>query len=238
MGFNINCDFLKRERSWLYIMIFECIDELYDKARRDFDIPPNPKIPFNFFVTIEPQDWDAESGFLILKQEKSKLLILDGKQRVYLSDIQIVDTILSMDKEDQNWFLSQFVKIYKEQFELFSFKIQSKTFKGKGICRYPRKKALKLFTDSTIDINDFIFLINFIVYKDLCWGEKIEKPDFYKITLCKYISLMDYYSLNPNRSKPFLESIEYPLEKQKPVDKKGRTDIFVKSETFDISLYE
>jgi hypothetical protein len=218
-------------------MFLEYIDDLYLKACKEFDIPRETKVPFKCFVPIEPQNGDVASGFLILKQEKSKLLILDGKQRVYLSDIQIVDTIISMEKEDQRWFLSQFVKIYKGEFSSFSFKIQSETFEGKGMCRYPHKKSLKLFTDSCIDINDFIFLINFVVYKDLCWGEKIEAPDFYKRTLCKYITLIDYYSLNNIRSKPFLKNIGYPLEKKRPVDQEGKNVFFMQIETFDISLY-
>ncbi|MPN43161.1 hypothetical protein SDC9_190720 [bioreactor metagenome] len=142
-----------------------------------------------------------------------------------------------MDKEDQIWFLNQFVKIYKEEFASFSFKIQSETFVGKGMSRYPSKKSLKLFTDSSIDINDFIFLINFVVYKDLCWSEKIEVSDFYRRTLCKYITLTDYYSSKHERSKSFLESIGYPLEKKRPVDKAGGNKILVQIETFDISLY-
>lgn len=222
----------------LLMMFLEYIDNLYREECKRFEIPLKPKVPFKCFVPVEPQNWEVGSSFLILKQEKSKLFILDGKQRVYLSDIQIVDTILSMDKEDQGWFLTQFVKIYKGEFVPFFFKIQSEPFKGKGMCRYPQKKSLKLFADSSIDINDFIFLINFIVYKDLCWSEKIGNPEFYKKTLCKYITLIDYYSLNDTRSKPFLESIGYPLEKRSPVDKEGKNVLFMKIETFDISLYE
>ncbi|MDR3599517.1 MAG: hypothetical protein P4L49_03395 [Desulfosporosinus sp.] len=220
------------------MMFLEYIDELYRKECKEFGIPLKPKVPFKCFIPVEPQNWEAVSNFLILKQEKSKLFILDGKQRAYLSDIQIVDTILSMDKEDQRWFLAQFVKIYKGEFVPFSFKIQSETFEGKGMCRYPQKKSLIIFTDSNIDINDFIFLINFIIYKDLCWSEKIEVPDFYRRTLCKYITLIDYYSLNHMRSEPFLKSIGYPLEKRRPVDTERKNVFFMQTETFDISLYE
>lgn len=143
-----------------------------------------------------------------------------------------------LKQEDQRWFISQFVKMYKGEFVHFFFKIQSETFEGIGMCRYPQKKSLKLFTDSSIDISDFIFLINFVVYKDLCWSEKIGIPGFYRRTLCKYITLIDYYSLNHMRSEPFLKSIGYPLEKRRPVDKERKNVLFLQIETFDISLYE
>ena len=220
------------------MMFLEYIDQLYSEACITFSIPQEPKVSFRWFVLIKPLKWDTTSRFLISKQEKSKLLIMDGRQRVYLSDIQIVNTILNMEKEDQQWFLSQFVKIYKGEVTSFFFKIKSEIFEGQGICRYPQKKPLKLFSDSSIDINDFIFLINFVIYKDLCWSEKIKTPDFYQRTLCKYIALIDYYSLNNVRSKPFLKSIGYPLKRKRPVDKNGNNVLFNRVETFDISLYE
>lgn len=218
-------------------MFLEYIDNLYREACRTFDIPKEPLVPFNWFVPIKLQNWDVRSSFLISKQEKSKLLILNGRQRVYLSDIQIVETILRMGKNDREWFLSQFVKAYKGEFTPFIFKIESETFEGKGICRYPQEKTIKLFSDSSIDINDFVFLINFVVYKDICWSEKIEDPDFYQRTLCKYIALTDFYSLNQQRIKPFLKSIGYPMGCKKPIDRVGNNAIFDRIKTFDISLY-
>lgn len=216
----------------------EYIDELYLDACKRFEIPKKPIVTFRWFVPIEPQKWDVVSHFLISKQEKSKLLILDGKQRVYLSDLQVVKTILEMEEEDQKWFLAQFIKLYGGEYTSFFFKIESKIFEGNGMCRYPTKKVIKLFSDSNIDINDFVFLVNFIVNKDICWGEKIKNSDFYRRTLRKYICLTDFYAVNQQRSKPFLESIGYPVDLKEPVDEYKNNASFKQIEKFDISLYK
>ena len=220
------------------VSFFSYIDHLYIEACNEFDIPIDPRVQFNWFVRVEPQGWDAMSSFLISKKEKSKMLILEGRQKVYLTDIHIINTILGMEADDRNWFFSKFVKLYKGEFEPFFFKVKTETFEGKGMSRYPQNKSLKLFSDSIVDINDFVFLINFIVYKDICWGNEIDNHNFYHKTLCKYISLIDHYSINPYRSKPFLKNIGYPMMLKNPIDIKGKHDLFSRTEAFDISLYE
>jgi hypothetical protein len=211
----------------------EEIDNIYKKEREINDIPQSNG-DFSCFIPIEAIDYKTSCEFLIKKQEKAKLLFLVGKQRVYLSDLQIIRTILRMGKEDINWFLQQFISLYKGNYSKIQFKILEKTYEGFGIINYSEEKGLLLFSDSEIDINDFVFLLNFIFSKDKYWGEMNELEDFRKKTLCKYISLIDYYSNKSNHSECFLKSIGYPYYKRYPVDNKK---LFNNIEEFDISLY-
>lgn len=96
-----------------------------------------------------------------------------------------------------------------------------------------------LYTDSIISINDFIFVLNFVLAKDSTWGEMKELTNFRKLTLCKYISLISYYAFSSNDAKNFLESIGYPIDKKYVQDNKELSQLFNNEnvEKFDISLF-
>lgn len=213
----------------------EEIDRIYNKERKDNDIPQNNK-NFSCFIPIEEVNYNSSCKFLIKRQEKAKLLFIVGKQRVYLSDIQIIKTILGMEKYDINWFLYQFVLLYNGDYNEIQFIISGKKYEGFGLTNYIGKKELVLFSDSEIDMNDFVFLLNFVFSKDKFWGEMNELEDFRKKTLCKYISLIDYYSNGSKHSECFLQSIGYPYEKYL-VDNMDTKKLFDRVEEFDISLY-
>jgi len=212
------------------------IDEIYRTTRESFDIQKENTL-FSCFIPVEPLDCGTTSQFMIKKQEKAKLLLISGKQRVYISDLQIINTILDMDKDDIEWFLKQFVALYRGIECEVRFAINGETFDGCGIEHYPGKKQVILFSDTLVEINDFIFILNFVFSKDKCWEEIIEQDGFSKSTLCKYIVLVDYYAKATPRSKDFLKAIKYPVESSHPVDNKKTKKLFNCVEKFDIALY-
>ena len=67
-----------------------------------------------------------------------------------------------------------------------------------------------------------------------------ELQDFSKRTLCKYITLIDYYANANTRSKKFLKDIGYPIDEntQHPIDTSYTKKMFNHTEMFDISRYE
>lgn len=212
------------------------IDDIYRISRESFDIQKE-NTAFSCFIPVEPLDYETTSQFVIKKQEKAKLLLISGKQRVYISDLQIINTILDMGDDDIEWFLKQFVALYAGVMRAVRFAINGETFDGYGMERYPGKKQIILFSDTSVEINDFIFILNFVFSKDKCWEEMIKQEEFSKRTLCKYIALVDYYAKATPRSKDFLKAIEYPVESPHPVDDKRTKNIFNRTEKFDISLY-
>ena len=216
----------------------EYIVSIYSEELKKFDIDLKRE-EFNSFIPIEPLNYSTKNMFLIRKQIHSKLFIIVGKQRIYLSDLHIIKSILNLDTKDITWFLNQLCNLYINDNNVYSFKINEKEFAGSGIEYFPDDKEIVLYTDSIISINDFIFVLNFVLAKDSTWGEMKELTNFRKLTLCKYISLISYYAFSSNDAKNFLESIGYPIDKKYVQDNKELSQLFNNEnvEKFDISLF-
>lgn len=194
---------------------------------------------FSVYFPVSVNGLDTSSGFLIKKQDKAKLLIVSGKQRVYLSDADIIRSVIGLSVTEANWFLEEFIKAYRGIYNEFDFMIDDKSFSGKGIAQYPERRSLTLMSDTDITIQDFIFVINFVLAKDALWEVKDESEGFSKRTLCKYISLIDWFANHKDRSKQFLESIQFqiPAKPERISENKFKKDLFSHTEKFDISKY-
>lgn len=192
---------------------------------------------FSSFISVEPVGITLTKQFVVKKQDKSKLLIVSGKQRVHLSDYQILSTILQLDQCLIEWFIKAFIDLYNKKFKPFRFKIDDEEFQVIGIDYYPESKEILLFSDTRIDINDFVFVLNFIFSKDYQW--EIDKPqkDYSKRTIVKYITLLDYYHKKSERSKEFLEKIGYPTENKELLDVPKTKSMFSQINSFDISKF-
>lgn len=218
------------------------IDELHEENRSVYGIEASNN-DFSSFINVEPVDISLTPKFIIRKQEKAKLLLVSGKQRVYLSDNDIISTILDMEKNYIDWFLNSFIKLYNDEFEVFNFKLEDKLYKGIGISYYQSQCEILLFSDTKIDINDFIFILNFIFSKDKQWENDTSQENFSKRTIIKYITLIDYYSNQSERSKNYLKNISYPIYKpnfvtaSKSVPASKIKNMFSDVNSFDISKY-
>ena len=142
-----------------------------------------------------------------------------------------------MDKDLIDWFIRSFIELYKGNYKNFKFKVADEEFNGIGIGYYPSPKEILLFSDTKIDINDFIFVLNFVFSKDYQWEKDILIEDFSKRTIVKYITLLDYYANNSERSKEFLEKIGYPLSATEFIDIPKTKNMFDKTNLFDISKF-
>lgn len=218
------------------------IDKLHKENRSVYGIEMSNN-DFSSFINVEPVDISLTQKFIIRKQEKAKLLLVSGKQRVYLSDNDIISTILDMEKNCIDWFLNSFIKLYNDEFEVFNFKLEDKLYKGIGISYYQSQREISLFSDTKIDINDFIFILNFIFSKDKQWENDTSQENFGKRTIIKYITLIDYYSNQSERSKDYLEKIGYPICKpnfvtaSKSIPASKIKNMFSDVNSFDISKY-
>lgn len=215
------------------------IDKLYDIEREKLSIPMQNK-EFCIYIPVKILDGERSFSYVIRKEKKSKILITSGKQRVYLSDHNIICTILSMPSNEIEWFLSQFVSLYKEKGHSVKISIADREFSYVGITNFPKQQELTLFSDTVIDYSYFCFLLNFIFAKDECWEKIGETPRYSKMTLCKYISIIDYFYSKSQHSKTFLESIGYPIGSPRPIDSSKVQETFKEInclEKFDIFGY-
>ena len=212
------------------------IDTIHNDSQSDFCAEEMSET-FSSFISVEPVGITLTKQFVVKKQDKSKLLIVSGKQRVHLSDHQILSTILQLDKCLIEWFIKAFIDLYNKKFKPFKFKIEDEEFQVIGIDYYPEPKEILLFSDTRIDINDFIFVLNFIFSKDYQW--EIDKPqkDYSKRTIIKYITLLDYYHKKSERSKEFLEKIGYPTENTELLDVPKTKSMFSQIKSFEISKF-
>ena len=84
------------------------IDDIYANERAHINESDDT---FCCFIEIDPIDQNTTLKFLIKKREKAMLLIVDGKQRVHMSDLQIINCICNMCETDRDWFLCQFIRL-------------------------------------------------------------------------------------------------------------------------------
>lgn len=212
------------------------IDELHGENRVTYGIELSNN-NFSSFICVEPIGVSLTKKFIVLKQKKSKLLIVSGQQRVYLSDYHIISTILDMDQTYVSWFLDEFIKLYNGDYKTFKFKVFDEEFEGIGINYFDKPHKILLFSDTEIDINDFIFVLNFVLFKDKQWEIDSSQENFSKRTIVKYITLIDYYANNTERSKKFLSKIGYPINKSLQTKTIDDNLLSSKINFFDISKY-
>ena len=212
------------------------IDELHDESKIIYGLKATNS-DFSSFIDVEPIDISLTKKFIIRKQNKSRLLIVSGKQRVYLSDYRIISTILHMDKLYINWFLNELIDLYNDKYKSFKFSIENEEFYGLGMSYYPNPYNLLLFSDTKIDINDFIFVVNFVLFKDKQWETDSSQKNFSKKTIVKYIILIDYFANNTERSRSFLSKIGYHIEEPYQIATLKDDAFSLKINDFDISKY-
>lgn len=215
------------------------IDELHKKTRQQLSVPASNK-KFRTYIPIEISDGKYRFSYMIHKEEKSKILAVSGLQRVYLSDYHVLSTILSMDTTDIEWFLEQFISLYIGKGSSISLFLAGDEFSYTGIPAYPEPRELTLLSDTKIDYSYFCFLLNFVFAKDKCWEEISGISGFGNITLCKYISILDFIHHKNEYSEVFLKTIGYPTGLPQPTDSIEGQKAFKKTDClkkFDISNY-
>lgn len=227
---------VQKYKERIYMSFLTKIDEMHAANLKKYAIETTNS-DFNSYFNIEPIGISLSKSFILKKQVKAKLLLISGKQRVYLSDFRIISTILSVDKKYTDWFLNEFIKLYNNEYKNFAFKLENEKFDGVGIDYYPESYEITLFSDTVIDINDLIFVINFIFSKDKQWENDKSLKNFSKSTIVKYIALIDYYSNKSARSEEFLLKIGYPTDKQFFSNFSVPQDMFSNISFFDISKY-
>lgn len=189
----------------------EKIDSIYNEEREKYRVPLDNR-DFSVFIPIDITDSDKTYRYVISKGDKAKLQFVDGNQYVYLSDIQIIETILRVrDQTVLEWFVHQFISLYKGRGMPVYFLIGDVKYKGYGIQSFPNERRLMLLSDTDVDITAFCFYLNYIFYKDKCYAASSGNEYYRKQTLCKYISIIDYFTKKSPKNVKFLEEIGFPF---------------------------
>lgn len=221
------------------MLLLQKIDALFEQSRLQYSVLPK-KDSFHTYIPIEILDSTNKFQFLLRKGSKAKILLLSGKQTVYLTDYQIIKTILSMEKKEIEWFLRQFISLYTDNGSQVKFILDEAVYTYLGIPSYPEERSILLLSDTNIELSCFCSLLNFIFAKDKCWEQMSKTPNFSKKTLCKYISIIDYCHNASAYSKAFLAELGYPVDAPQPSNNTNAQEAFAANdcvEKFDISNY-
>lgn len=212
------------------------LDILHEQRKREFK---NNEIDYNFkcFIPIQPIGYSSKNKFLVKKSRKASLIINVGEQRIYFSDIDVVNTILELPLDVRNDLLKKLVEMYSTNRAVNTkIRIGTNQYDGFGLPYYNGENTIYIFSDSKIDLNDFVFIINFILSKDKKSEEQGQKKTI-RTTLRKFISLIDYYGDHNDRSLEYLNAIGYPIDSPIPFQDKDVKKMFETEDGFDISKY-
>lgn len=201
------------------VNFLQFLDVEYENDKKKNNVPTENK-EYRYYEEIIPINFFRAQKFQCLKiNKKSKILICFNNLKVYLSDVDILKIILKMEEEQINWFIDNFIKVYNESYEEFEFIIGKEKFKGIGLPYQNTEKSIYIHTDNEINIDSFIFILNFIISKDYLAtlrlqesnNDKKNKKNLMKATLCKYISLLKFYYFGDKGIEEFLEGLGYPI---------------------------
>ena len=204
----------------------EKIDSIYNIEREKYRVPHDNR-DFSAFIPIDITDSDKTYRYVISKGDKAKLQFVDGNQYVYLSDIQIIETILQIgDQAVLEWFVHQFISLYRGFGMPVYFLIGDVKYMGYGIQSFPNERRLMLLSDTDVDITAFCFYLNYIFYKDKCYADSSGNKYYEKQTLCKYISIIDHYTKKSPKNERFLKGIGFPFSTDFEAAEKEISKIF------------
>ena len=166
----------------------EYIDELHNAYCRENKIKNKN---FILYLPLKSITIPTDEEFYVAKSRKSRVLISHNS----------VETC------------------YYNNWEDFEFSIKGKCYKGKGIDYKNLDMDIELCLEADFQINlgDFIFIFNMVLFKDIVGQKYVErkrKLSLIENTLIKYISLIKYYGLNDTQAKKYLDTIAYPLYKR------------------------
>lgn len=179
----------------------QTINDLYNGYRVKYSVPEN-NIAFSCHVPLSIENKVHAFPFDFWyhrKRNGNKKLVLSlgffvGQQRIYLSDQQIIHTILKMDESDINWFFEKLLLLSKGEGESLIIKVDDKVYPYRGFPIYPKKKVVHLFTDSIIGIDYFSALLSFIFFSNSQRANNGHPVDIDEKRLNKYIDIISFFS--------------------------------------------
>lgn len=194
----------------------EYIDELHNAYCRENKIKNKN---FILYLPLKSITIPTDEEFYIAKSRKSRVLISHNSVYVDLTDYDIINIVCRLDKESILKILEKVETCYYNNWEDFEFSIKGKCYKGKGIDHKNLDMDIELCLEADFQINlgDFIFIFNMVLFKDIVgqkYVERKQKLSLIENTLIKYISLIKYYGLNDTQAKKYLDTIAYPLYKR------------------------
>lgn len=156
--------------------------------------------------------------FIIRKRRFTRFLYTKNGCRVHFSDADILTMLLQLQNKDTvDLLLEKLENAYRKCDEKFTIRIGMregvKEYEIEGISQVEDEQILINPQDIDISFDDLLVLMNLILAKDQAssplWPNR---PDFFKHTVSKYISLLKYYYYGDQKAKKYLMAIGYSVD--------------------------
>lgn len=192
----------------------EDLDERYQAERRKNRIKKGNKhfvcnIPFKIELYGE-----TNQNYIIRKGPLTRFLYVKDGCRVHFTDADILTMLLLIRKKSTMDLLIENLKeAYENCVEKYYIYIGKERYEVEGIAQIEDGQILTNPQDVNLSFNELLVLMNLILSKDISsaplWPEK---PDFFKHTVSKYISLISYYYYGDNKAEKYLRSMGFNVK--------------------------
>lgn len=192
----------------------EVLDDKYRKERKKNGIKKEDKsfvcnIPFrvNLYGTVN-------RNYIIRKGKLTRFLYIKNGCRVYFTDADILMMLLQVQKRStMDALVETLIQAYHNNYEEYCIHIGKTKYEMCGIAKIEDEQILKNPQDIDITFNELLVLINLILSKDKAsvplWPSR---PDFFKHTLSKYISLIKYYYYGDEKAEKYLYDMGFNVK--------------------------
>lgn len=220
----------------------EDLDEKYQKERKLYRIEGKTEFGCNIPFKVELYG-NTNKNYIIRKKEVTKFLYTKNGCRVYFTDADILTMLLQIESKGTiDILVENLKKAYQNYVEKYYIYIGEEKYEVEGIFQVEDDQILNNPQDIDISFNELIVLVNLILSKDrasspLGKGDR----DFFKETLSKYISLIQYYYYKEEKAKMYLLDLGYDIGKDiysnynTPYKQKKKTKLFANFEVFERS---
>lgn len=152
----------------------EDIDELHNTYCRENEIKNKN---FILYLPLKSITIPTDEEFCVAKSRKSRVLISHNSVYVDLTDYDIINIVCSLDEKSISKILRKLENCYYNTWEDFEFSIERKCYKGKGIDYKNLDMDIELCLEADFQINlgDFIFIFNMVLFKDIVGQKYVKK---------------------------------------------------------------
>ena len=191
----------------------EALDKKYEKELQKIK-KANKNFVCNIPLKVKVYG-NTNSNYIIRKGKFTKFLYAKNGCRIYFSDVDILAMLLQItNKETMNKLVENLKKAYRDDVAKYDIYLGNKKYEAEGIEQIKDEQILYNPQDIDISFDELLILINLILAKDrasnFLWKGR---PDFFKHTLSKYISLIMYYYYGDEIAKKYLSDIGYEVKK-------------------------
>lgn len=177
----------------------------------------NTRMKYIFCNVVFDIDNKANRNFIFRKDtnpkhSKTRILYIKDGVRVRFTDMDVLEMILEIEDRDVVKKIVDILKLlYSRNYNTTIMKMGDYEYTIPLLPEVTYEKTFSNRKDIEITFEDLYVLINLIVAKDIASTEVIERKDFLKRTLTKYILIIGRYYLGGEEEKAYFErfSIDY-----------------------------